>query len=147
MNQILIILSFVVLTSCAANEIPSNGLVERQGLTYEVNSQTPFTGTSVSHLDNGQSGFKAKKGFAVNSVTRHAVTVGDTLFSIASKYGLAVGTLARINHLNPPYVIKLGQIITVDSRFPGPAQPKATNISGSSTTIQSQSTKKHAITS
>ena len=84
----------------------------------------------------------AKKGFAVNSVTRHAVTVGDTLFSIASKYGLAVGTLARINHLKPPYVIKLGQIITVDSRFPGPAQPKAANIAGSSTTIQSQSTKK-----
>ena len=32
----------------------------------------------------------AKKGFAVNSVTRHAVTVGDTLFSIASKYPSSV---------------------------------------------------------
>ena len=84
----------------------------------------------------------AKRGSAVTSVTRHAVTVGDTLFSIASKYGIAVGTLARINQLSPPYIIKLGQIITVDSRFPGPAQPKGINLKGSSTIIQSQPTKK-----
>ena len=74
-----------------------------------------------------------KKGSTLTSVTRHAVNVGDTLFSIASKYGLAVGTLARINHLTPPYIIKPGQIITVDSRFPGPIGPSATQ--GSQSTV------------
>ena len=74
-----------------------------------------------------------KKGSALTSVTRHAVNVGDTLFSIASRYGLAVGTLARINHLTPPYIIKPGQIITVDSRFPGPTGPSATQ--GSQSTV------------
>ena len=58
MNKILIILSFVVLASCAPNEVPNEvpykTLVERQGVTYEVNSQTPFAGTSVSHHKNGQ---------------------------------------------------------------------------------------------
>jgi antitoxin component YwqK of YwqJK toxin-antitoxin module len=49
MNKILIILSFVVLTSCAPNEVPSKDLIERQGLTYEVNSQTPFSGISVEY--------------------------------------------------------------------------------------------------
>ena len=34
--------------------VPSKNLVKRQGVTYEVNSQTPFTGTLVSHHDNGQ---------------------------------------------------------------------------------------------
>ena len=69
MNKILIILSFVVLASCAPNEVPNEvpykTLVERQGVTYEVNSQTPFTGISVSHHDNGQlevKGYKDGKG-------------------------------------------------------------------------------------
>ena len=90
-----------------------------------------------------------KKGSTLTSVTRHAVNVGDTLFSIASKYGLAVGTLARINHLTPPYIIKPGQIITVDSRFPGPIGPSATQDSqstvaksNSSATSRSQSKNK-----
>ena len=90
-----------------------------------------------------------KKGSTLTSVTRHAVNVGDTLFSIASKYGLAVGTLARINHLTPPYIIKLGQIITVDSRFPGPTGLSATQDSqstvaksNSSATSRSQSKNK-----
>ena len=73
-----------------------------------------------------------KRGSTLTSVTRHTVNVGDTLFSIASKYGLAVGTLTRINHLTPPYVIQPGQIITVDSRFPGPTGPNATRGSGHS---------------
>lgn len=58
MNKILIILSFVVIASCAP-EVPDEDLVEWQGVTYEVNSQTPFTGTSVSYHDNGQLEVKA----------------------------------------------------------------------------------------
>ena len=49
MNKILIILSLVLLASCAPNEVPSKDLIERQGLTYEVNSQTPFSGVSVEY--------------------------------------------------------------------------------------------------
>lgn len=49
MNKILIILSFVVLASCAPNEIPSRDLVERNGIKYEINSQTPFTGVSTEY--------------------------------------------------------------------------------------------------
>ena len=87
-----------------------------------------------------------KRGSTLTSVSRHVVNVGDTLFSIASKYGLSVGTLARINHLTPPYIIQPRQIITVDSRFPGPPGPNATRVSGrnvatsnSSGTLRSQS--------
>ncbi len=34
--------------------IPKYKLVERQGLHYEVNSTTPFTGTTVDYHENGQ---------------------------------------------------------------------------------------------
>ena len=58
MNKTLIVLSLVLLASCAPNEVPFGNLVERQGVTYEINSQTPFTGTSVRYHDNGQLEFK-----------------------------------------------------------------------------------------
>ena len=44
-----VILLTLLLTSCAPNEVPSKDLIERQGLTYEVNSQTPFSGISVEY--------------------------------------------------------------------------------------------------
>ena len=54
MDKILIILSFVFLTSCGPKELTSDQLVERQGAHYEVNSTTPFTGVVVDYHDNGQ---------------------------------------------------------------------------------------------
>jgi len=53
-NKILIILSLVLLVSCSSKEIPYENLVVRQGVHYEVNSQTPFTGVSVEYHENGQ---------------------------------------------------------------------------------------------
>ena len=58
MNKILIILSFIVLASCSVKEIPSSDLVERNGIKYEVFSQVPFTGSSVSYYKKGQLHFK-----------------------------------------------------------------------------------------
>jgi hypothetical protein len=54
MNKILIILSLVLLASCSTKEVPTDELIERQGIIYEINSQTPFSGRSVSYLENGQ---------------------------------------------------------------------------------------------
>ena len=53
MKKLLTILCLVLLVSCS-NEDPEEELVERQGITYETNSTTPFTGSSVSYHDNGQ---------------------------------------------------------------------------------------------
>ena len=53
MKKLLTILCLVLLVSCS-NEVPDDQLVERQGITYEVNSTTPFTGSSVGYHDNGQ---------------------------------------------------------------------------------------------
>jgi antitoxin component YwqK of YwqJK toxin-antitoxin module len=57
MKKLLTIFSLVLLSSCS-NEVPSDRLVERNGITYEVNSQTPFTGNAVRYHQNGQFFFK-----------------------------------------------------------------------------------------
>ena len=56
--KILVILSLIVLVSCSPTEVPSEKLVERGGITYLINSQTPFSGRSVSYYENGQLEFK-----------------------------------------------------------------------------------------
>ena len=48
MKKLLTILCLVLLVSCS-NEVPDDQLVERQGVTYQVNSDQPFTGTSVEY--------------------------------------------------------------------------------------------------
>ena len=52
--KILVILSLIVLVSCSPTEVPSEKLVERGGIIYLINSQTPFSGRSVSYYENGQ---------------------------------------------------------------------------------------------
>ena len=56
--KILVILSLIVLVSCSPTEVPSEKLVERGGITYLINSQTPFSGRSVSYYENGEVEFK-----------------------------------------------------------------------------------------
>ena len=53
MKKLLTILCLVLLVSCS-NEVPSDKLVERQGIVYEVNSTIQFTGSSVNYHENGQ---------------------------------------------------------------------------------------------
>ena len=53
MKKLLPILFVLIITSCS-KEVPSDQLVVRDGVYYEVNSQTGFTGTSTSYYGNGQ---------------------------------------------------------------------------------------------
>jgi lipoprotein NlpD len=54
------------------------------------------------------------------SVGQHVVQRGDTLYSIAFRFGWDWKTLAQRNNIAAPYVIKTGQIIRFDGR---PSQP------------------------
>lgn len=56
--KILVILSLIILVSCSPTEVPVEKLVERGGITYLINSQTPFSGRSVSYHENGEVEFK-----------------------------------------------------------------------------------------
>ena len=52
------IICLLLLTACTLTDVPVTELVDRQGLKYRVNSETPFTGSSVDYYDNGQVEFK-----------------------------------------------------------------------------------------
>lgn len=47
---------------------------------------------------------------------RHKVSAGDTLYSIAWRYGRDFRELASANNIHAPYVIHPGQIIRLDLR-------------------------------
>lgn len=53
MRHILFATLLVTLVACA-KEVPVERVEIRQGLVYEVNSQKPFSGRSVSYWPNGQ---------------------------------------------------------------------------------------------
>ncbi|MEM8686650.1 MAG: LysM peptidoglycan-binding domain-containing protein [Pseudomonadota bacterium] len=49
-----------------------------------------------------------------------SVQPGDTLYSISKRYGTTVPELARINNIQPPYALRLGQRLTVPGRIGPP---------------------------
>ena len=53
MKKLLPILSLLIIISCS-KEIQPDQLVERNGLSYEVNNEKPFTGATLSYHSNGQ---------------------------------------------------------------------------------------------
>ena len=46
----------------------------------------------------------------------YVVRTGDTLSSIAASNGLMLSTLARVNGIAPPYLIRVGQRLTIPKR-------------------------------
>lgn len=52
---------------------------------------------------------------------QYVVRPGDTLFSIAFRYGWDYKALAARNGITPPYTIRPGQAIRFDGRSSGPA--------------------------
>lgn len=67
------------------------------------------------------------------SPDQHRVTRGDTLFSIAFRYGTTVERLAAINGLAPPYTIYIDQRL----KLKGPAAPKSVALASSKKTSPS----------
>lgn len=49
--------------------------------------------------------------WAQSRVNQHIVSRGETLYSIAFRYDLDYRRLAMINHLSPPYIVRVGQAL------------------------------------
>lgn len=82
----------------------------------------------------------------VNRPKTHIVVPGDTLFSIAWRYGLKYEILAKYNGISPPYLIRPSQIIRLD--FAGsnasaiakqPAAKRAASVSATAQTGREKS--------
>ena len=55
MKKLPVLLCIVLLSAC---EVPSDNLVQRNFIQYEINSQTPFSGVATKYHENGQLYFK-----------------------------------------------------------------------------------------
>jgi lipoprotein NlpD len=58
--------------------------------------------------------------------TKHRVKIGETLYAIAFRYDLDYRQLATINHVNPPYLLAVGQVLSLkpNAYFLKKAPPK-----------------------
>jgi len=54
MKRLLLISCLVFLFASCSKEVDEHQLVIRYGISYEMNSQIPFTGTATSYHENGQ---------------------------------------------------------------------------------------------
>ena len=58
MKKLPILLCVFSLSACAPSEVPYDNLLERNGIKYEINSQTPFAGVATVYYESGQLEFK-----------------------------------------------------------------------------------------
>jgi lipoprotein NlpD len=68
-------------------------------------------------------------------IKQYRVSKGDTLFSIASEYGVEVQSLALANRLDSPFLLQPGQIITLDTNALKTAQGKPVQTSKKLTSV------------
>ena len=54
MKKLPVLLCVFLLSACAPSEVPYDKLSARNGITYEINSQIPFTGVATVYYENGQ---------------------------------------------------------------------------------------------
>lgn len=119
---LLIILIATLLTACGGR-----GYIPIEDLTV-VSEQG--TGAIVPYYQPGHS----------STPTSYIVQGGDTLFSIAWRYGWDYKKLATLNSIKPPYTIYVGQRIVFSAARPAPLQPAAPDTSTNKTTAATSNT-------
>lgn len=53
-KKIIILACIVCMYACSQKEVPFTSLLQREGLYYEVNQETPYTGKVFTKMENGQ---------------------------------------------------------------------------------------------
>lgn len=96
------------------------------------------TSSSVSVVDRNNAAKAAQRQPVTTG--QYAVKRGDTLFSIAFRYGWDYKALAERNGIPAPYTIRPGQVIRFDGRSGAPTTVVTTTQSGSSASSSSRTT-------
>ena len=103
----------------------------RYGTTVEafmrangLTSETIYQGqTLVIPTDEGSYSPPAYEPAPPGSDNYHIVAAGETLFSIAQRYGSSVGAIAEANGITYPYLIYVGQYLTIPAYGNNPVPP------------------------
>ena len=92
MRFILVNISIFFLVSCSNEIIKNSELVERQGITYKINSEKPFTGDAVSYHKNGQTSLTTSyKNGLQEGIKNEFYDNGQLLSSVNYSMGLKEG--------------------------------------------------------
>lgn len=112
----LIIVTISLIAACSTTPAPvidrTPSASKQPNSTKSASKTTSKTNTSKSSSDWRPDTYTVKK--------------GDTLFSIGLEYGYDYKEIARANNIAPPYVIKIGQTLKLDSlKETGDSKPLA----------------------
>ncbi len=67
----------------------------------------------------------------------HRVQKGETIYTVARRYGVENGALVRANNLPPPYRLEQGQVLNIPG---GASQPPPATIEAATTPAASSAT-------
>ncbi len=98
--------------------------------TDSVTDNTPTPADADEYLRVPMYGGSENAVMATVTVAR-----GDTLYSIARKYGISVDELARLNNLSAPYSLSPGQKLKVGS-VPGRTMPQTVTTKAATATVK-----------
>ena len=100
-------ISFIV--ACSTNPAP---VIDRTPVSKQTSSTKPVSSKAISKPAAKSSPGKNGSDWRPDS---HIVKKGDTLFSIGLEYGYDYKDIARVNNIEAPYVIKIGQSLKLDT--------------------------------
>ena len=87
-----------------------------------LSSHLIYPGDKLNYSSNSSS--SVEKLAQVKNDGYYTIALGDTLGTVADKFGTSVDNLVEINNLSNPHLVYVGQVIKVD----GNAAPKATPV-------------------
>ena len=76
----------------------------------------------------------------------YTVVRGDTLYSIAFRLGIDFRELAKLNNIEPPYLIKVSQILRTRVDQPRSSQKRTTKVQSATKTVTKTSKPKNKVT-
>lgn len=92
-------------------EATPNAIKQTNAETQAAKAKTPANQTSAAKADNGKKIEVPVKATPQNGSAYHRIEKGDTLFSIAKKYGTTIEKLCELNQLDDNIILKIGQKI------------------------------------
>lgn len=105
-RNVFLFITVVLIAACSSTPAP---VIDRApSPTSSKQSSVKPTGKSVTKSSSVKSGGDWRP-------DTYTVKKGDTLFSIGLEYGYDYKEIARANNIPPPYVIRVGQTLKMDS--------------------------------
>lgn len=141
---VLIGITALIMLACGGEKTsptPTSPTARPSSPTVAPPSLTPPSTPSVSPVSPTPSGATATPTPTAQTATTYEVQAGDTLFSIARRFGTTGEAIAGANDLADPSQIEVGQVLLI----PGSSSPTSTPASGSAQVVRKADTSSQTV--